>query len=485
MKEKLKKSVVRVVREKFQFAQNSTGQLEQLETFLSELYVYLTDQMHSVIVDSTAAPNPSQALFNPGQSSELLCRLKEYADEAEILLKHAQAALCHQERVVHNKYNAQLWYDYGCFALRMHDDAKAEECFHEAISLDNQHVQSLASYGLLIHEKGDPTKAEVFIRSAASLMVNGAPLLGLLEFLTNEGEVKETARAQQDNGMPVYLQVVQYLLSIHFPKLAEWVLEQSSQQISQPDSTTSGRGIAKLLDPTILQCWASINIQKGDFSRAEEALEQLLVADNTNLIVWSLVGDVYYRQKQTSKAITAYKTVLGLLDTNSGEGGSYTNLKLTALLRLGELHTLAQNFDAAKTIYLEACSYSPTSAYAWLGTGVTCFKMARYDEAEDALAEANLLNHHDAETWGYLTLLCFHTSRSNEANQAFKQALKLHLSDTNLLCEIGKCYMSLQKRESYVIAEQCFRTALKNSPDSSTSQIRVLLENTLQAQHTL
>jgi hypothetical protein len=54
-------------------------------------------------------------------------------------------------------------------AGRPKDQGKAEECFREALTLDNNHLLSLLALGSLMWHRNYLTKAEVLLRSAIEL----------------------------------------------------------------------------------------------------------------------------------------------------------------------------------------------------------------------------------------------------------------------------------------------------------------------------
>jgi hypothetical protein len=132
-KEKLKKAVVRLVREKFKKDGSETN--EEMANFYNDLYVYLMEQTMEALnttfekeVRDTETPNPVPEVGT-------IASYIRMAEESEILLKFDKAAQYRQECIVMDDADPQLWHDYGLFGLRAHDMTKAEECFRESISL--------------------------------------------------------------------------------------------------------------------------------------------------------------------------------------------------------------------------------------------------------------------------------------------------------------------------------------------------------------
>ncbi|XP_072171577.1 cilia- and flagella-associated protein 70-like [Diadema setosum] len=160
-KEQLKHSVVKIVREKY-LRTSTFEDKEELQAFLSELYVFLVDQMHVGIgkvlslEDETPVPAP---LTDSAQ-------LKHFAREAEVNDNPELASKYYQERIARNRNDADHWFDYGCFCLYINDVAKAEECFKETISINQRHIHGLLLYGVVCAMEDGNDAAETFFEAA-------------------------------------------------------------------------------------------------------------------------------------------------------------------------------------------------------------------------------------------------------------------------------------------------------------------------------
>lgn len=163
LKEQLKHSVVSLVREKFQ---NKTAfkSEEEKETFLSELYVYLVDQMHNGLGESLLS---SQYEHAPPSIQEPSL-LKLFASEAIANNDYAQAAQYFQQRIAMNRGSADLWSEYGSFCMLVSNLPKAEECFKQAIACDQHHVPSLLLFGIVSNLSSRFEQAETFLEAASA-----------------------------------------------------------------------------------------------------------------------------------------------------------------------------------------------------------------------------------------------------------------------------------------------------------------------------
>ncbi|XP_072734701.1 cilia- and flagella-associated protein 70 isoform X4 [Ciconia boyciana] len=163
-KEQLKYAVVKIVREKY-LKTTAFETQEQFQAFLSELYVYLVDQMHvalNQLLSEEAAP-PAPLSRTTGEQLWL------FAHEAEVNKDYKLASLYHQQRVAQDQCNIQSWLDYGAFCLLLEETTKAQECFQQALSLDPHHIQSLLLCGVVAVVLQHYEEAEIFFEDACCL----------------------------------------------------------------------------------------------------------------------------------------------------------------------------------------------------------------------------------------------------------------------------------------------------------------------------
>ncbi|XP_069913921.1 cilia- and flagella-associated protein 70 isoform X3 [Oryctolagus cuniculus] len=182
-KEQLKHAVVKIVREKYLKTTSFESQ-EELQTFISELYVFLVDQMH-VALNQTMPDDVQGAISTIPTSSE---QLRLFAFEAEVNENFEMAAVYYEERLVREPQNLDHWIDYGAFCLLTEDNIKAQECFRKALSLNESHIHSLLLCGVLAVMMENYEQAEIFFEDATCLeptSVVAWTLLGLYYEIQN------------------------------------------------------------------------------------------------------------------------------------------------------------------------------------------------------------------------------------------------------------------------------------------------------------
>ncbi|MEE6497647.1 hypothetical protein FKM82_002800 [Ascaphus truei] len=169
-KEQIKHAVVKIVREKY-MKTTAFEDPEQLQAFLSDLYVYLVDQMH-IALNQTLFDNREE---QPAPPMTDMGQLLRFAKEAEITEDFKLAEMYYQERLARDRQCVDHWLDYGSFKLLIGDNIKAQECFHEAVILNREHlhrtdiapsVHSLLLCGITAVLMDHYSDAEVFFEDA-------------------------------------------------------------------------------------------------------------------------------------------------------------------------------------------------------------------------------------------------------------------------------------------------------------------------------
>ncbi|XP_068924320.1 cilia- and flagella-associated protein 70 [Petaurus breviceps papuanus] len=182
-KEQLKHAVVKIVREKYLKTTAFENQ-EELQAFISELYVFLVDQMHVTLNQSMPDERQTAAMITSTTSEQL----RLFAYEAQVNEDFPLATVYYEERLVRDNQNIEHWLDYGSFCLLTNDILKAQECFRKALSLNQTNIDSLLLCGLLAIMMEHYEQAEIFFEDATCLEPTNVvawTLLGLFYEIQN------------------------------------------------------------------------------------------------------------------------------------------------------------------------------------------------------------------------------------------------------------------------------------------------------------
>uniref|UniRef100_A0A8C1UA43 Cilia and flagella associated protein 70 n=1 Tax=Cyprinus carpio TaxID=7962 RepID=A0A8C1UA43_CYPCA len=475
-KEQMKYSVVRIVREKM-LRTEAFSDPEQLQAFLSQLYVFLVDEMHATL-NKTLSVDSQDAHQEPVLSC---AQLKHFAREAELNTDYQLAAQYYQECLIQERSEPSHWCDYGAFHMLTADHLKAEECFQQALSIQQTHIPSLLMCGVLSEMNGRYEDAETFFERATCVEPNNVvawALFGIFcqtqeKFIeaemafreankqlnavlqnesasrpeissetqpgqkkeqndeSNEGDAvhaedqpqkdQESKQEVQQQIPPtsvqttIYMETVWFLLQNYALQMAQRAL---ALELLSPDRGTISSYHLAL---------AKLHLLRGEHNSAEASLKEALTDNFQNPDIWALWGHLHYEKGDYSQAQSCYErtldSVLDASDTHS------------IYLRLGSIYLQKGEYEKAKPVFLRACKRSP-SCLTWLRLGIACYRLEELTEAEEALTEANALNNRNPEVWGYLSLVCLRTGRKLEAEQSYKYALKMNLQEESLLEEI-------------------------------------------------
>uniref|UniRef100_A0A8K9XPB6 Cilia and flagella associated protein 70 n=1 Tax=Oncorhynchus mykiss TaxID=8022 RepID=A0A8K9XPB6_ONCMY len=380
-KEQIKYFVVRIVREKM-LRTEAFSDPEQLQTFLSQLYVFLVDEMH-VALNKTLSVDAQETQPRPLVDC---AQLIHFAKEAQLNGDYQLAAQYYQEQLTRDRSDPAHWFDYGVLYMLTADYQKAEECFHYAVSMEQTHLPSLLMCGILAEMGGRLEEAETFFEGATC--VDPANVVAWTLFgLFYEG---------QENSIQTEMAF----------------LEATKQQRAALVVTPPCRVETRVESPGL-----------GEEEQEVANCESFTIEPD----VWALFGHIHHLTGEFGKAQECYERTLDFVTDATDTHPIY--------LRLGSIYLQEGEFQRAKTTYLRACKSSP-SCLTWLGLGIACYRLGELTEAEDALTEANILNNGNAEVWGYLSLVCLQTGRRLEAEQSYKYALQLNLQKEAVLHEI-------------------------------------------------
>ena len=171
-KEKLKKSVVRVVKERFH-AQGggASPQGAELHKLTGEAYVFLVQEMHKCLQESfsPATAGLGTADMSAAQARPSSAKLAALAAEAEANEQYDEARGYLEDVVANDDASVVAWHQYSLFCLRMGDAPKAAQCLREAISLDPKHIPSLQVYAAMQVALGDLPTAQALLHGAVQL----------------------------------------------------------------------------------------------------------------------------------------------------------------------------------------------------------------------------------------------------------------------------------------------------------------------------
>ncbi|XP_031552846.1 cilia- and flagella-associated protein 70-like [Actinia tenebrosa] len=446
-KEQLKLSVIKLVREKYLKTSAFTDK-EELQAFLSELYIFLVDQMHQALSKFLSADDSPEEP-PPVTDSAML---KHFAREAEVNQNYELAAKYYQERLARSKNDASHWFDYGAFCLLIGDIAKAEECFKETIALNQRHVSGLLLYGCVSLMLERYEEAETFLENATCVEPKNVvawTLLGLYyDSIQNDigaerafleanrlnvvhpvqterppsteqqlvgdvestGHIIEDTTAAEDEIHTVRseipeVQVDNVSTDDNPPQTQE---TEQEKQDEMPPSTAGQQSSTVIASETQLSKHPSLSkpqTQSSSFngpskpgSAPASAAESTTVVQENEATAEVVVEEVKPQETKSSVGIFL-QTATFLLEVNA--------------LQLAE---------SALAHELVACSGEPSAEY-YITLGRLKIQQMQYEEAEDKLKQAIVLNHQNPDCWALIGHLNYLMGKTEEARENYERTL--------------------------------------------------------------
>ena len=462
-KEQLKLSVVKLVREKFLRTTPVTDK-DELHSFLSQLYVYLTDEMHCTLSTTFSLEDP-RPVPPPVTNTNFL---KHFAREAEMNESYEKAAQYYQERLAQDKNSRDHWYDYGRFCLVVHNYEKAQECFKEAVALDQNHMESLLMYAVVAAVQEHHDIAETFFEAAAAVEPKNVIVwttMGLYYESIGNDVNAEMAFLEADNVNPQVIKEGSESAGIsdgtrQHSELSHHSSSETEQTVAVPAIKTTS---------PIPQVSAEGDQEIKDFDKPHtvtlsQAKPQRQVSSQA----------ILSRQSKTSPSSTAPQEVpspLLVQDTHRSQASSPASSdKESIFLQVSrfllEMHVTLWAESALSHELLQPRG-GPSSPY-YMALACVNMQKKNYIEAKTYLNEALSFDYHHPDSWALLGHSSYMTGDVEEAREAYERVLDF----IGEACDMHTVYLRLGsiylQEGQFTGAKHTFLLACKRSPSCIT-----------------
>ncbi|XP_054850571.1 cilia- and flagella-associated protein 70 [Eublepharis macularius] len=456
-KEQLKHAVVKIVREKY-LKTTAFESLDQLQAFLSELYVYLVDQMHVALnqVLTQQSPSPPPPTYNTSE------HLRLFAREAQANGDYTLASTYYQERLARNLQDIQNWLDYGAFCLLMEDNLKAQECFREAVALNHNHLPSLLLCGIMAVMLENYEEAEVFFEDATCLEPSSVlawTILGLFYDI-------------QENDIRV---------EMAFRKATKLLKARLAKEKLSVESTEAGR--RKRLSASTFT-----PVQSVAFSKEELISEESLDVPS-KLHSESLEPTVTIRHPEEEGATVKVSRRLSLASSKLRVPSLKEPVKMPVVVTdaesgppppapapisiFRETISFLMDVNALQFVHralaheLASPQGGPSCEY-YLVLAQTYLLKKEYDKAEKCLEQAVQINYLNPDVWAQKGHLCYLTKNFSEAKDCYERTISF-VSDAAdmhfVYLRLGSIYLEGKECDK---AKSIFLLASKKSPSCLT-----------------
>ncbi|XP_034276375.1 cilia- and flagella-associated protein 70 isoform X3 [Pantherophis guttatus] len=454
-KEQLKHAVVKIVREKY-LKTTAFETLDQLQAFLSELYVYLMDQMHVALnqVLSLQTPSPPPPVYTT------LEQLQLFAREAQVNGEYGLASTYYQERLSRNPQDIQSWLDYGAFCLLTENNLKAQECFREAVGLDANHLPSVLLCGIMAVMLQNYEEAEVFFEDATCVEPSSVvawTMLGLfydiqenyirVEMAFREATKLQKAHLPKEKPSPPSIEEVPVA-----KKRTSYLASRAQSLVGPEDSEESPESAVKIQaessEPT-----SSLRAPEED--TVHKPFKRLSVTPSKFRMS---------TQREISKpAAVAFEPDLSLVIQQPQQTTSIFMETIKFLLDVNAL----QFVHRALAHELISPQGGPSCDY-YLVLAQTYMLKKEYDQSEDSLETAMQIDYLNPEVWAQKGHLCYLTGNFSEAKSCYERTISFVTDAKDMhtvYLRLGSIYLG---GKEYDKAKHIYLLASKKSPSCLT-----------------
>ena len=523
LKEKLKKFIVRIVREKYNKKSNVKGVFKnEKDQFYSELYAYLIDEvklamdeyvnmkkdeLHEHIIASYEQSRKEVMQYairiNKEPEEKRLLRLSE---EYEIMDDLNKSLFYYKSRLtlVSNK---ETWANFAMLSKKVGTLVDVEEAIVNCINFDTEDFNLKNLYAAIKYLKGRPNDAINFLNSIiirdgiknTNCNLNAVlAFLYLDQYLTTKDKNKEllyqkhweTAlrfKMREMNMLPppglkskinltlIFIIENSKIKNAPTHKISPEQKAQISDQIyfdlckffndysfyEISDKILENHIIDKSSTKFKLEC-AKILLIKKDYDKVIKIVDEILLTEKTNYTAWALRGNAYYFKNNIFDSEESY---VKAIRTKPDKSKKYD---VNMLFRLGMTYIRRETWGDAKTVFFQILKDNPGYSFAWRYLGYSLMKLGENDSAEEALNEANLLDIENPVVWAYLCMFCISVGRKYQALECLNELVRNKFNDVKIFEEIGMMFFS---KKEYELAVDIFEKLIELEPNNTIHYI--------------
>ncbi|NXL87217.1 CFA70 protein, partial [Alectura lathami] len=491
-KEQLKARIhVKIVREKYLKTTAFESQ-EQFQAFLSELYVYLVDQMH-IALNQLLYEEPASPALRTRMTAE---QLWLFAREAEVNKDYKLASLYHQQRIAQDRCNIQYWLDYGAFCL-LQDTLRAQECFREALALDPHHMRSLLLCGIVAVMLQHYEEAEVFFEDACCLEPSNViawTLSGLFYELQNNNVQAEMAFREAKKQLQAQLARERSSEGEERKKQISAAYVRSSSLCPEqllPGNSWQNQEVPSHQQPTV-SCafFHPLQLQRKGYCLLCTCfwLHMVILCSRLSLppFLWSSAPN----WPEPALASTAPEEEAPASEAAPEGQGVGAWLGLTETRFLAELSLVSEHSQPPCTIFTKAVEFlmkvnaiqfahmalahellslrgGPSSTY-YLALAQTCLLKEEFSRCEECLREAVRIDLMNPNVWAQKGHLCYLKGDHGEAKACYEHTVSFMVDAEDMhfvYLRLGSIYL---EDKEYGKAKQIYLQACENSASCLT-----------------
>ena len=239
------------------------------------------------------------------------------------------------------------------------------------------------------------------------------------------------------------------------------VIADAQQHLSVDTSAAGTPSLAAGLKGDELYDAAKAAFERGNYATAAELLEKVVAADPKHKSAWMDLGRAYMMQRQTDKALDAFK--------KQAELNPYDEYAFSSI---GWAYTTERKYDLAAEAFNKALEINPLSLYAHSALGSMYQESHQYDKAIPELEKAVSLKSDDAGLQINLGDAYLNTGQDEKALAAFDRAVQISATPevwNNIAYQLSLKHVHLDRAQQY--AESAVTAIANASRNLSLDQL--------------
>ena len=471
-KEKLKRTVVRIVKEKYAIKEPLKGvTFSEKDKVFSDLYMTMVEQLR-VTVSMMVSRNKDALHYNVISTNETECkrilqistsnitessigRLLRLSKEYTLRKDWAVVDRYYMEAIKLNERDLKVWLKYFHFAYITGNYLKAVEALKECLAIEPENIEFIFLYSAVLLTQNKFKEASVYLLKVTDTdkyHINANLLLSILSETEGSKDLSEkymsVAKRKKMRELSILGNIGKLKESTYSPSRAlapeefdRLFLDLSSFLLKHKLFDTAEKVLSHIQKKDTLEylmLFSLIKYRSGDFKDALETVEKVIKIKANHAEALELKGHILYDMNDYDNASEVFLKAIRIKPQ-----GKHFSL----FLKLGTIYIKKQFWKDACVVFYNACKHTNTS-YAWQYLGYAHMMLSELKESEECLSRANVLDNKNADIWAILSLLSLKNgNRQTQASQCMREAIKLGFSNTDILNDIIHTLLDLNNKE--------------------------------------
>jgi tetratricopeptide (TPR) repeat protein len=325
------------------------------------------------VIRCSAAGLLAFALVSMAQVPDALQRARSLLEQDKL----AEASQLLEKYLQQHPVNADAWTLMGVARAQQDEPAKAEACFHKALSIHPHLTSAQSNLGHLLLDQHRSSEALPYLQDALQSDRNNSQLRDMLVSAA-EGTALEQRAHGDRNGALATLLAAKADAPHSFPLLLDLgILEDELRLLGDADRDVHEARQIHPEDPKALYAEARVKMDLQDMPAAEQDMRAYLKARPDDATAHYGLGRILQMTQQSGAAKAEFEHSIALAP-NQAE--SY--------YQIGQMALDHGEYTEAQQECHKALEHDPNHGGALTAFGIAAFRLKHYDEAVQSLQAA-------------------------------------------------------------------------------------------------